>query len=256
MKKVVLLFVVFFVVFSCLSADENTFEFTMMPYLKEGFDEASVKKHRYVFENGLLKSIYIDDTRTGKLEQKEVHIVRTPGLVQVFDADKKLLMSCELIDKENFVITVSHLPNKTFVTMRNNNAIYGGVPENIAERFWHIQKDKPLVFYFRRNGVPINSGTMIDFYITDSDESGVKFLDKERGYYKKIDANTFEDASYNPLELPGTLCKINRNIKTYSFSVVDMFINYFCGSGMSYPIIWGQLIIHSSAADIFSTFVF
>jgi hypothetical protein len=41
-----------------------------------------------------------------------------------------------------------------------------------------------------------------------------------------------------------------KKISDYEFSAIDIFIDYFCGSTLNYPIIWGQLIGNSKNKNL------
>jgi hypothetical protein len=62
---------------------------------------------------------------------------------------------------------------------------------------------------------------------------------------------TFEAVSNDPKDkLPSYRCLLTKKHNDYQFSAIDIFIDYFCGSTLNYPIIWGQLIGNSKNKNL------
>ncbi|GHV53936.1 hypothetical protein AGMMS49579_13610 [Spirochaetia bacterium] len=255
MKKI-LCFIIcaFSLVIGCFAETTDSFEFKTMAYWQYRFHDDFSVSYKYNFTDGVLTSIVVDNQ---ELEHKktEVFIKRTQGKVQVYDADGKEIVALTLVDVKNFVIDADGYPNRFLVTI-DNDILYFGIYTALSERFFMIKKDAPLVFNFRRNGVAINKSPFVDYRITNDDDSKIQDM-ANYTHYRKISDTVFDHVSNDPMDpIPGYRCVILKRANNYRFSLVDMFIDYFCGSTMDYPIIWGQLVSFSMTTDMFKDFGF
>lgn len=243
-KIISLLFVIIVFISTVCAAEENVYEFSIIPYSKEVLDKNHEMIFKYFFLDGLMSSLKIITNNNSRINEKELIIKRNSNSVQVYNSDNSIIMNCEMLDKENLVIEVMNLPSKFFVTAKEN-IIYCGIDNEVYERFFRIKQNKPVTILFRQNAMPINKWPLVDFNITEENESRIQFIEHQ-GHYKKINDGIFEDVSNDKNDqLPSYRCVFSRKLDDYQFTAIDIFIDYFCGSTLSYPIIWGQLIGNS-----------
>jgi hypothetical protein len=118
-------------------------------------------------------------------------------------------MSFTLLDAENVVIDVMHLPFKFFVTLEKD-VIYCGINNEILERFFRIKNNKPVTVFFRKDDRPIDKWPLVDFDITDENESKIHFIDYQ-GHYEKIEDAMFECVSNDEKDqLPSYRCLFSK----------------------------------------------
>jgi hypothetical protein len=252
MKRMLFLAVCIFAFsIGCMADNTGEFIFSFKPYLKDGFHDDYYTDYRYVFTKGLLTSVQIVKERESDIEHQNITIKRNPGLIQVSLNDQPL-MTCTRVDENNFIIKITDAKYEFLVTIENN-IVYCGIENNQYERFFRIVKDDKISFKFFRDGVPMNRRPFFDFKVDDSNSSKIEFVNFD-GHYEQIEDAIFDDISNDPLDrIPGGRYIILNKMRGYQFTIVDIFIDYFCVTRMNHPIILCQLLAYSNNRDLFSS---
>jgi hypothetical protein len=104
-------------------ADESVYKFSIIPYSKEVLDRNHQIVFKYFFSNGAMSSVNITTSNASGAIERELIIKRSSGLAQVYNSDNTMIMSCAILNENNILIDVMHLPSKFFATVEKDTLI-------------------------------------------------------------------------------------------------------------------------------------